>query len=107
MTLNDVWQTSPLYTIVEAAHLAKTTTGTVKRWLFGADGNEPLFEGVGSHAADATMVSFVQLVEIVVAKSFREKGKVSLSLGLFDRPTRMLSENWQLNIHLPHLSWSR
>ena len=78
MTLNDVWQTSPIYTIVEAAHLAKTTTGTVKRWLFGADGYEPLFEGADSHAADATMVSFVQLVEIVVAKSFREKGKVNL-----------------------------
>ena len=78
MAQSNGWRTSPLYTISEAAQLAKTTSGTIKRWLFGADGYEPLFDGVGTETHDSTMVSFIQLVEIVVAKNFRQKGRVSL-----------------------------
>ena len=79
MDQSNVWRLSPLYTISEAAHLAKTTTATIKRWMFGADGFKPLFDGDVAEMDDSSMVSFIQLVEIVVAKGFRDKGRVTIS----------------------------
>ena len=78
MVQNDGWRTSPLYTISEAANLAGTAPGTVRRWLFGSDDAAPLFDGPGVETGGSATVSFVQLTEIVVAKSFREKGRVNL-----------------------------
>ena len=67
----DVWRTESMYTFGEAAHLAGVSTTTVKNWLFGyrVRGREvpPLFPS-GSGA----MVSFLQMIEIMVAGRFRK-----------------------------------
>ena len=67
-------RTTPLYTIPEAAHLARVAPGTVRSWLYGAEGKASLFE-----TAPAPMVSFLQLIEVVVAANFRKAERVSLA----------------------------
>ena len=80
----DAWRTQPMYSFAEAGKLAGVSSGTVRNWLFGYSQDD----GVSSEAGlvqqermvaplfntmppDSTMVSFLQLVEIVVAARFR------------------------------------
>ena len=70
----EIARTSPLYTIPEAARLAHLSPGTVRNWLFGMAGSEAVFE-----AAPARMVSFLQLIEIVIVAGFRRSERVSLA----------------------------
>ena len=67
------WRTDPLYTVSEAAHLAHVNSTTVRNWLYGREHQESLFQ-----AAPTPMVSFLQLIEIVVAANFRKAERVSL-----------------------------
>lgn len=72
--VND-WRTGPMYTITEAARLAHVSTGTVRNWLQGyqtaiGTNRPPVFGG----AQESAMVSFLQLVEIVMASRFRRRG---------------------------------
>lgn len=67
-------RTTPLYTIPEAAHLARVSPATVRSWLYGSEGKASLFE-----ASPSPMVSFLQLIELVVAANFRKTERVSLS----------------------------
>ena len=76
----DGWRTSPIYTIPEAARLANTSPGTIKRWMLGAETSEPIFDSSRKYALNSATVSFLQLVEIVVANYFRRKGRVSLDV---------------------------
>ena len=80
MSQSDRWRTSPLYTFSEVARLAKTTPATIKRWIVGTETSSPVFRGSGPDGSDPTMVSFLQLVEIVVAIQFRKEGRVSLEV---------------------------
>ena len=80
MSQSDSWRTSPIYTFSEAARLAKTAPGTIKRWIVGTETSSPIFDSSHPDERDSAMVSFVQLVEIVVASSFRRKGHVSLDV---------------------------
>ena len=80
MSQNDSWRISPIYTFSEAARLAKTTPGTIKRWIFGTETSIPVFEPTHLDERDQAVVSFVQLVEAVVASNFRRKGNVSLEV---------------------------
>ncbi len=66
--------TTPLYTVPEAAHLARVSSTTVRNWLYGTEDREALFQ-----APRAPMVSFLQLIEIVVAANFRKSERVSLA----------------------------
>lgn len=66
------WRTDPLYTLSEAAHLAHVSSGTVRNWLLGRDGQPPLFT-----EPQTPMVSFLQLIEIIVAANFRKAERVS------------------------------
>ena len=65
------WRTESMYSFAEAAHLANVSTTTVKNWLFGytARGQEvpPLFPS----STNGAMVSFIQMIEIMVAGRFR------------------------------------
>ena len=74
----ETWRTQPMYSFSEAAHLAHVSASTVRNWLFGytARGGEvqPLFRQPHRNGA---MVSFLQLIEIVVAGNFRKSGRVS------------------------------
>ena len=81
MSQNDGRRTSPIYIFSEAARLAKTTPGTIKRWIVGTETSKPVFEltHLQMNAIQA-VVSFVQLVEVVVASNFRRKGNVSLEV---------------------------
>lgn len=71
-------RTGAMYTFSEAAHLAKVAPGTVRNWLFGFPNQHgavrPLFEMPEGQGA---MVSFLQLVEIVVAGRLRKAERAS------------------------------
>jgi len=64
------YRTKPLYTFSEAAHLADVSIPTVKNWLYGYGDRPPLFATVTERKE--AMVSFLQLIEIVVAARFRK-----------------------------------
>lgn len=72
------YRTQPLYTFAEAAHLAHVSTSTVRNWLLGYTakhgGVPPLFDSAVEKRA---MVSFLRLIEIVVAAKFRKAEGVS------------------------------
>lgn len=69
------WQTSPLYTLGDAARLARVSPPTIRRWISGysAVGFEvkPIVPTEPSMDSGVAMVSFLQLAEIVVASKFR------------------------------------
>ena len=71
--LADKWRTQPMYTFGEAARLAKVSTTTVRNWFLGYTTRDardipPLFpDGV----AQDSMLSYLQLMETVVAARFR------------------------------------
>ena len=71
------WRADPLYTIPEAARLAHVSTPTVRRWLFGyettAHQMRPVFGEQTEETKGTALVSFLQLVEIVVASGFRRR----------------------------------
>ena len=74
-SLSEKWRTQPMYTFGEAARLAGVSTSTVRNWFLGNPAREtlPLFpEG----ATDDLMISFLQLVETVVAARFRNQENV-------------------------------
>ena len=80
MPQSDSWRTSPIYTIPEAARLAKTSPGTIRRWIVGTETSEAIFGSAQTTAHDLAEGSFLQLVEIVVASFFRKEGRVSLDV---------------------------
>ena len=65
------WRTDSMYSFAEAARLASVSVTTVKNWLFGytVQGREvpPLFS-----SSNGGMVSFLQMIEIMVAGRFRK-----------------------------------
>lgn len=69
------WRTQPMYSFGEAARLADVSTSTVRNWFLGnaARQTPPLFpEG----PADDSMISYLQLIEAVVAARFRNLDNV-------------------------------
>ncbi|MSQ07047.1 MAG: hypothetical protein EXR54_06320 [Dehalococcoidia bacterium] len=94
------WRTQPMYTFPEAAHLAHVSPGTVRNWLLGNQqyGRPPLFNAQGNQGP---MVSFLQLIEIMVARNFRLAERVS-----FDRVRRAYANAqriWELEYPFAHL----
>ena len=74
MGLADKWRTQPMYTFGEAARLAKVSPTTVKNWFHGNPVRQtpPLFPSGG----EGSMISFLQLIESVVAARFRNSDRV-------------------------------
>src|SRR4030042_3108448 len=81
---SDVWRTQPMYSIGETAHLAEVSPATVRRWLQGytPDPRQPSRQSppVFGGRVEGPFVSFLQLVEIVVASDFRKAGHVKLEV---------------------------
>lgn len=67
-------RTQPMYTFTDAAHLAQVSPGTVRNWLFGYTAKDRIVRPLltSTPANQGPMVSFLQLVEIVVARRFRK-----------------------------------
>ena len=97
------WRTESMYSFAEAAHLANVSPTTVKNWLFGytVNGREvpPLFS-----SGNGAMVSFVQMIEIMVAGRFRKRvsGK-SLSFRKVRDAYLNARESWGVEYPFAHL----
>ena len=100
------WRTEPLYTIREAAHLAHVSSNTVRRWLYGYapdprrpdDKSPPIF----GESPESPFVSFLQLVEIVIASDFRKVSHVNL-----DKVREAYGEaraSWRVDYPFAHLN---
>jgi len=67
------WRTQKMYSFSEVAHLSHVSVSTVRNWLLGyttAQGEvSPLFKG---HQEEDKVCSFLELIEIVVAATFRK-----------------------------------
>lgn len=67
------WRTGPMYTFSEAGQLAHVSTSTVRNWVKGYNNAgldvAPL---ITTYDKNRAMVSFLNLVEIVVAGQFRK-----------------------------------
>lgn len=99
------WRTDPLYTLPEAAHLAKVHPTTVKRWLYGYETldreAQPIFGEQAQPTQPDASVSFLQLAEIVVASSFRRHG---LKLERIRRAHAFAKEMWDLEYPFARLA---
>ena len=75
----NAWRTDPMYSFSEAAQLGHVSTSTVRNWIRGYEGKErqiqPLFN---TPASDVPMVSFLQLIEVIVVGKFRKSYRYSL-----------------------------
>ena len=102
-TLNG-WRTDSMYSFSEAAHLANVSATTVKNWLFGytAKGRDvpPLFS-----PSDGTMVSFLQMIEIMVAGRFRKSalGGKSLPFRAVRDAHLNAQELWNIEYPFAHM----
>ncbi len=74
----DDWRLRPMYTVAQTARLAGISTATVKRWLYGyqrADAQmRPVFGEKDRPREDYAEISFLQLIEVVIAGRFRARG---------------------------------
>lgn len=68
---NGSWRTDTIYTISEAAHLAKVSYQTIRNWLYGYKTDYGDVKPILGKQEKAPLVSFLQLAEILVASSFR------------------------------------
>ena len=76
--ISDAWRTQPMYTFGEAARLATVSPATVRNWLFGYVARDQKAQPLFTPPEDqGGMVSFLQLIEIVVAGKFRKAERVS------------------------------
>ena len=68
------WRTDAMYSFREAAHLSGVSSGTVRNWLFGyvSQSGQEVPPLLSSRLDQGPMVSFLQLIEIVVAARFRK-----------------------------------
>lgn len=66
-------RTVRLYTIGEAARLAGVSAPTVNRWIHGSQDQAPVLDFDKTRPHDAMAVSFLELLEIVVAQKFRKR----------------------------------
>ena len=67
------WRTDAMYSFREAAHLSGVSSGTVRNWLLGyvSQSGQEVPPLLPTRSDQGPMVSFLQLIEIVVAARFR------------------------------------
>ena len=66
-------RTRPLFTPADAARLARTSPAAVRAWFCGnaKQGDAPLFEDRVRQADEQLWLSFLEVVEVIVARQFR------------------------------------
>lgn len=76
-------QTWELFTVTEAARHAGTSAATVRSWLCGDEirGAQPLFPERPREPGSEIWLSFLELVEVIVARRFRAHGVSIEQLG--------------------------
>lgn len=91
-----------MYTFGEAAKLAGVSTGTVRNWLLGYVSKDkegpPLFK---APAVQGPVVSFLQLIEVVVVGKFRKSER--LPLRRIAKAYEYTKEEFQLEYPFAHL----
>ena len=98
------WRTESMYSFSEAAHLANVSTTTVKNWLFGYTVRDrevpPLFS-----SENGAMVSFLQMIEVMVAGRFRKSapGTKSVPFKTVQAAYVKARERWNLEYPFAHL----
>ena len=98
------WRTESMYTFSEAAHLAGVSTTTVKNWLFGytVKGRDvpPLLP-----SKSGAMVSFLQMIEIMVAGRLRKSvsGGKGLPFSTVREAYVNAQEEWNTEYPFAHL----
>jgi len=97
---SDKYRTGKSYTVWQAARLAGVTTRTAKDWLLGYEGPHgpvpPVFgDRVASPTAAASvlMLSFLELIELVIAARFRRKPR-PISLDRVRAAHAFAREEW-------------
>lgn len=95
----DDTRTGQLFSVSETARHAGTSPATVKNWLYGdqARGVEPLFSERSQEKDSETWLSFLELVEIIVARRFREHG---VSIDQLRRTRQHARARWQVEYPL-------
>jgi len=83
----DKFRTGKAYSLTEAAHLAETTPATVRRWLMGYEvtGHRmtPVFGSKKeAQPGEPILVSFLELIEIVVVAGFRRGANTGKEISL-------------------------
>ena len=97
------WRTDPMYTFREAAHLAHVSPSTVRNWLLGYTvGAREVPPLLSTPEGQGPMVSFLQLVETVVAGQFRKTARVSLDR--VRRAYEVAQQRWGLQHPFAHLT---
>jgi hypothetical protein len=95
----DRFRSGKSYTVAQAARLAETSPATVRRWLKGYHAPhhhmEPVF---GAKDQDATRLSFLELVELIVASRFRRRTdtRPGISLERIRNAHSYAREQWGL-----------
>jgi uncharacterized protein (DUF433 family) len=102
----DPFRQGKAYTVRQAAQLAGVPPATVRRWLEGYDETEhqtvPVFDK-GRADDDTPVVSFLQLIEIVVVARFRRDGR-PIQLDRLRRAHGFVREQLQLPYPFASLS---
>lgn len=88
-------RTSDLFTVAEAANHAGTSPSTVRAWLCGVEARhvEPLFSERVRNSESEIWLSFLELVEVIVARRFRGHG---VSIDQLRRTRQHARKRWQV-----------
>ena len=75
--LDDPVRLGKRYTVREAARISGVSARTLRRWLVGEYGSNrargPVFHSEKPHSATPLSLSFVELIEVVIAAEFRSR----------------------------------
>lgn len=86
-------RTAPLYSPAEAARLAGTTPATVLRWFCGSETSPALFSDRQRQSLETFHLSFLELVEAIVARRFRQHG---VSVEQLQQSRESARKHWQV-----------
>jgi uncharacterized protein (DUF433 family) len=93
------WRRDPIYTIAEAAHLAKVSHQTVRNWLYGYPADEGTKSPILGAKEKGPLVSFLQLAEIIIVSGFRKNRIKTERIALAHN---FMQKEWGLEFPFAH-----